>query len=153
MPFTFKRFLRFILCLIPPYIAAISGVFFRPGIWYQGIVKPWWTPPPLTFPIVWNILYLFMAWTFFILWEKSQLRGRLGLIYSIQLLLNLIWSPVFFGAHWTLLGAFIIACMLGLVSSFIYITRHSFALWGPNLLYLIWLMIAFSLNLSIIILN
>jgi len=42
--------------------AAATGGIFKPGEWYDGLNKPWWTPPGWAFPVVWTILYCMIAY-------------------------------------------------------------------------------------------
>ena len=48
----------FVLAVI---LVASTGAIFKPGAWYETLSKPSWTPPDWAFPVVWSILYLFMA--------------------------------------------------------------------------------------------
>ena len=59
-----------IMCL---GIGISESVVTRPEIptWYAALTKPWWTPPPLAFPIVWTILYIMMAVSFWRLWNNE----------------------------------------------------------------------------------
>ena len=64
----------------------------------------WWTPPPVVFPIVWTILYILIAVSLWRLWERAPVSRRGGLavlLFFAQLILNAIWTPVFFGLHTT----------------------------------------------------
>jgi tryptophan-rich sensory protein len=71
----------------------------RPGNdgWYAKLRKPAWNPPGWVFGPVWTVLYLTMAVAMWLVWkaapEASVLPFRL---YAVQLLLNHLWSPVFF---------------------------------------------------------
>lgn len=77
------------------------GSRFQPGRWYADLVKPSWTPPDAVFAPVWTTLYVLMgvaAWT---VWRARGFAGaRLALsLFFCQLLLNALWSFVFFGLH------------------------------------------------------
>ncbi|RBQ23394.1 hypothetical protein ALNOE001_09730 [Candidatus Methanobinarius endosymbioticus] len=70
--------------------------------WYLTIAKPSWTPAGWGFPVVWNTLYALMSISLFsVLKEKfSNKNIKFALtIFAIQLILNLIWSVIFFGLH------------------------------------------------------
>jgi tryptophan-rich sensory protein len=72
---------------------------FRPGEWYKNLAKPWWTPPDWLFGPVWTLLYLFMGVAAWLVWRRGgfqEARGALAL-FLVQLLLNALWSWVFFG--------------------------------------------------------
>ena len=72
-----------------------------PGAWYATLNKPSWNPPAWIFGPVWTLLYLSMAIAAWWVWRqggwKHQSRA-LGL-YVVQLGLNAIWTPLFFGLH------------------------------------------------------
>jgi translocator protein len=69
------------------------------NVWFFGLVKPALYPPPATFGIVWSILYLLMGLTLAMVITARGASGR-GLaisLFAVQFVLNLAWSPVFFG--------------------------------------------------------
>ena len=71
----------------------------RIPIWYADLAKPAWTPPDWTFGPVWTALYLMMAFSAWLVWRQAGLAGaRLPLaLFGIQLVLNSLWSVLFFG--------------------------------------------------------
>jgi benzodiazapine receptor len=85
------------VCFIP----AVIGSRFSPGEWYAGLVKPSWTPPGYVFGPVWTLLYASMAVAAWMLWRGVGFGGaRMALILFIaQLVLNGMWSWIFFGLH------------------------------------------------------
>jgi hypothetical protein len=84
-------------------VAALGAKVTVPEIptWYASLAKPSWTPPRIAFPIVWPILYFLMAVAAWRLWEAppSSLRALALTAFVLQLSLNAIWSPLFFGRH------------------------------------------------------
>jgi len=81
-------------------IAAGLGAGFGPGEWYAQLNKPAWNPPNWLFGPVWTTLYLMMAVAAWMVWrrrDRTIVSGALA-VYSTQLLLNALWSPLFFGA-------------------------------------------------------
>lgn len=68
--------------------------------WYRQIEKPPWNPPSWVFGPVWTALYTLMGTAVWLVWrlgpEKPEVRTALGL-YSGQLILNALWTPIFFG--------------------------------------------------------
>ena len=64
--------------------------------WYPSLVKPFWTPPNLAFPIVWTLLYTLMAVSAWLVWQKTNV-WQVFLPFGLQLALNFLWSLFFFG--------------------------------------------------------
>lgn len=99
-------FLRWALLLVPAVLLAgfFSGELSGTGPgnpWFDSLAKPGIYPPPVTFGIVWSILYIMMGLAVALVCSAWGARGR-GLaiiVFAIQLALNLAWSPIFFGAH------------------------------------------------------
>lgn len=94
------------------FVAALGAKVTAPQIptWYAGLQKPSWTPPRIAFPIVWPILYFMMAIAAWRLWEAppSDLRTTALVLFAVQLALNAVWSPIFFGWHGILSGLIVI---------------------------------------------
>ncbi len=69
--------------------------------WFQSLVKPAIFPPPMWFGIVWSILYVMMGLALAMVCAAWGARGRTVAIvaFALQLVVNLAWSPVFFGLH------------------------------------------------------
>lgn len=81
--------------------ASLGGALFPPGSWYAELAKPAWTPPSWLFGPVWTLLYLAMAVAAFLVWRLPP-SGRRTLalrLFALQLALNALWTPLFFGWH------------------------------------------------------
>ena len=80
---------------------AASGLATPPGEWYASLAKPAWTPPPWVFGPAWTALYLMMAVSGWRLWRRRDARPRESrvalVLFAVQLALNFLWTPVFFG--------------------------------------------------------
>ena len=83
-----------------PVVAAVAGgLATDPGSqWFRDLEKPPWYPPPQTFGIVWTGLYASLAWA------SGEVLARGGgrsfaRAYTVNLILNAGWTPVFFRAH------------------------------------------------------
>lgn len=79
--------------------AALSGMFFRPGQWYERLNKPRWRPPNWLFPIAWTVLYTMIAISGWLVWEAAPLSESWPALtaYGVQVVLNGCWSGIFFG--------------------------------------------------------
>jgi translocator protein len=81
------------------YVPALVGRLFQPGAWYASLEQPAWAPPDWVFGPVWTALYATMgvaAWLVWRTWGFTGARLALGL-YVVQLVLNGMWSWIFFG--------------------------------------------------------
>ena len=124
--------------------------------WYQTLVKPWGTPPDVVFSIVWPILYLMMGMAFFFAYKKSEGRQKAFVvaIFVLQFILNLSWSPIFFGAQNPQGAMFVLVCLwlavVLMTQLFFKVSRLAGWLLVP---YLLWISYAGYLNYGIIQLN
>jgi len=125
--------------------------------WYQTLNKPFFNPPNWIFAPVWTVLYLLMGISAFLIWQKGlenkQVRVAL-IIFLVQLVLNVVWTPLFFGLKMQLI-AFIDILLLWDVILLTIIHFHKLSRPAAMLLipYLLWVSFAVILNLSIVILN
>jgi translocator protein len=146
-------------CVVACYGAAFVGsALTSPTIagWYETLIKPPFTPPSWLFGPVWTVLYLAMAIAGWLVWRRKGLTGAtLPLaLFGGQLLLNALWSVLFFGLREPgvalieilLLWAVILATTL----SFRSVSRTASWLLTP---YLAWVTFAVALNLEIWRLN
>jgi tryptophan-rich sensory protein len=82
-------------------VAMIGGAVTTPKIdnWYATLAKPSWNPPNWIFGPVWSALYLSMAIAAWLVWRQGGISGaKLPLaLFGIQLVLNVLWSCLFFG--------------------------------------------------------
>jgi len=122
--------------------------------WYAGLAKPWFTPPNAVFGPAWTILYAMMAVAAWRIGTGSAARMRAATLFGVQLALNAIWSPVFFGMEAPKLGLAVIAALLvALVATLIAFWRID-RLAGLLLVpYLAWICYATALNAAIVALN
>ncbi len=145
--------LLFLIFLTSCGAAAATGAMFQPGKWYETLVKPSWTPPDWLFPVAWTTLYLCMSF--------AAMRVALGpdneialALWGLQIALNTLWSPVFFGLHRLTAAMVIIACL------WLAVAATTAAFWMVDTVagmffvpYLVWVTIASALNLSVLRLN
>lgn len=88
-----------ILLIAITYGVATVGAFFGPDGWYATLPKPSWTPPGWVFGPVWSVLYTLMAIAAWLVWRKTGWQNLALGVFAVQLLLNALWSPLFFGLH------------------------------------------------------
>ena len=122
--------------------------------WYAGLTKPWFTPPNAVFGPAWTILYVTMAVAAWRIGTGSFGRMRATGLFVVQLVLNAIWSPVFFGLEAPKFGlAIIVALLVALAATLIAFWRID-RLAGLLLVpYLAWICYATALNAAIVALN
>jgi tryptophan-rich sensory protein len=140
-------------CFAACFAAASTGAVFKPGGWYDGLTKPSWNPPNWLFPIAWSVLYLMIGFAGWLVWKADGFGLALG-VWSLQLVLNALWSALFFGvrrlgvalAEAVALWASILACVI----LFAPISTTASWLMVP---YLAWVSFAVVLNLAMWRLN
>lgn len=140
----------FTVFLLACMAAGTTGALFPPGAWYRTLSKPPWTPPNWLFPVAWTTLYLLIAAAA----ARVAMVPGAGLamaVFGLQIALNALWTPVFFGlrriraALFVLMGLWVsVAAMAGL-----------FWLMDPLagymlIPYLCWVTVAGALNLSVL---
>ena len=142
------------------FLAAGVGSVFTTSVidtWYATLNKPFFNPPNWIFGPVWTLLYLMMGISLYTFWNTkiNAKERRQGLsLFFVQLVLNVLWSMLFFGLK-SPIGAFIGIIVLWLA---IYLTIRKFLevskLAGWLLIpYLAWASFATILNLSTVFLN
>ncbi len=145
----------FAVFLILVSLTSFFGVFFRPGPWYDDLVKPALTPPGWVFSPVWITLYIMIASAGWLVWKKVRSLTHPAVIcWGGQLVVNAVWSWLFFGLERPELAFIDITVLLILIACFIRysysISRVSSVLFLP---YFIWVGFAAYLNLGIVLLN
>lgn len=152
---TAKLVISIVICLLAGFLGSL---FTTPAIptWYAGLIKPIFSPPNYLFAPVWTTLYILMGISLYIVWSKKKdqkVKEALKL-FAIQLFLNAIWSPVFFGAKNLFLALIIIIFMwifiLKTILAFAKVDKKASYLLYP---YIAWVSFASILNFSVWFLN
>ena len=150
-------YLRWALVLVPVIVLLgfLSGKFANSGYgnrWFAALAKPGFMPPGWAFGLAWTILYILMGLALAMVVHARGAKGRGAaiLLFLVQLVLNLIWSPLFFRAH-QVDNALILIIVLFLAvvvttGLFWRIRRAAGLLLLP---YLAWLVFAATLNYEI----
>jgi translocator protein len=150
----FWVFLLFLLACGP---AAATGAMFSPGEWYRSLAKPSWTPPDWLFPVAWTTLYLCMALAAERVARQAGQDPMVGTglaFWALQIGLNTLWTPVFFGLRRMRAGMIVLVFLwLAVFATLVTFWRID---WFAGLLflpYLAWVTIAGALNWSVMTLN
>lgn len=139
-----------LITLSIPIVGYLSSFLFDPIDFYQNLSKPILAPPTIVFPIAWTILYTLLGVYLYSIIKRKDIK--LIIIYTIQFIINILWSIVFFNYLMFTLALLMIFAMFGLtVLMFILSKTNKFKY--TLIPYMLWLCFAFYLNLSIIILN
>ena len=153
---TLKFFVSILICLLAGGLGTIFTISSIPT-WYAHLNKPFFSPPNYLFAPVWTTLYILMGISLYLIWKKGIKTKKIHeaiYIFGIQLVLNAIWSPIFFGAKNIFLALAVIILMwiyiLKTIVSFSKINKLVSYLLYP---YIAWVSFATILNFSVWILN
>ncbi len=139
----------FAIYLASCFAAGTTGAIFSPGPWYERLDKPSWTPPNWLFPIAWTALYVVIA---IAAARVAPLAGNeiAMALWTLQIVLNALWTPVFFGKHSLAGGAAVIVplwlAVAGTLVTFWSLDGIAGLLIAP---YLVWVSYAAALNISV----
>jgi tryptophan-rich sensory protein len=153
-----KQILGFVAWLAVSFIAAAVGsaASIQAGPFYAQLVRPEWAPPSDVFGPVWTILYALMGIAAWLVWRVGGFRAaRTALtLFLVQLVVNALWSWLFFGWH---LGG---AAFADIVLLWVLVIATLVAFWRVRPLagvllipYLLWVSFASALNYSVWQLN
>ena len=150
---------RFIVSVDPLAVGGLGGIATASSVstWYQTLTRPSWNPPDRIFGPVWTLLYVLMGvalWSVWRLgWDTPGVRAAI-ILFGVQLLLNLLWSLIFFGLRrpgWALLEIVILwALILATLVGFYRLRPVAGLLLIP---YQLWVTFASALNAAIWWLN
>lgn len=141
---------------IPLVIGGLASLITNDGFKnYADVTKPALSPPSWLFPIVWTILYTLMGISSYLIYEKDKSLNKISLIiYAVQLALNFTWPIFFFGFNAYLFSFIVLVILIifviAMIAFFYKENQISAFLQIP---YLIWLIFAAYLNLSVYLLN
>ena len=139
--------------LVGAFSALVAGGNFKE--FYQKLVMPPIAPPSWVFPVAWAILYAIMGTAAFIVSEQNHENTKKAMyIYTAQLFINFLWSPVFFGLG-SLTGGVIVAAILvgAVVLNIIFFAKISDTAALMLIPYLIWSAYALYLSIGFRVLN
>ena len=151
--------IRWALVCVPAclLIGVLPGrIWTADSAWFQALDKPAIFPPPVTFGIVWSVLFVLMGIALALVGSAWGARGR-GLAigaFLVQFALNLAWTPTFFGAHLLTGGLILLIAIVVAVAVTTVLFWRVRKLAGALLLpYLAWALFASVLNYEFLRLN
>ena len=143
--------------IILTLLVGASGTFFtEPNIptWYAALAKPDFNPPNWLFAPVWTTLYILMAVAAWRVWKVTGWKSPEMALWGVQLALNFLWTPLFFGAHLLLVALVEMAALwLAIAVTAVLFWRKDRIAGLLMLPYLAWVSFAFALNFAIWQLN
>ena len=141
-----KKYIQIFLPLILGFLVSL----LTKNDMYSNIIKPVLSPPAIVFPIMWTILYLIMGYTYYKV-DKSKV---INIFYYLQLFVNLIWTIIFFKFKlYTFAYIWLILLITLVTTLLINYYKQNKKIAYDNIPYLLWLLFALYLNISISILN
>ena len=155
MKFDWKKLL--IALTIPLAVGGLSGLVSGGMSEYAQLNRPPLSPPGWVFPVVWLVLYLLMGYASYRIYTSdapAEYKKQAFFLYGAQLVLNFLWSPVFFGLQWRL-AAFAVLIALWIMVA---LTLRAFSKIDETaadllLPYILWITFAAYLNLGTYLLN
>lgn len=156
---TIKRVILFLACIIGVELTGSLSGFLTGDISgkYAEMIKPPLSPPGSLVGMVWVVLYFLMGVSLFLLLtaeqQKKDKQKAVGLFF-VQLVVNFIWSLIFFGGEYMWLGVIVCLLLASLILLSIVIF-HKVRPWAAYLLvpYLIWVCFATYLSIGLALLN
>jgi len=155
-----RNILKLVISIVACQCAGLIGsIFTTPAIptWYETLAKPSFTPPNWLFAPAWVTLYVLMGVAVFLVWRKGlgikNVKAAL-ITFLVQLVLNVLWSAIFFGAKSLVGGAVVIVLLwIAILFTTLRFFKISTAAGGLLIPYILWVTFASVLNISILALN
>jgi len=144
------------VCLVA---AAIGSLFTMPAIptWYAGLIKPALSPPSWIFGPVWTVLYILMGIALYLVWIRGWDRKDVKVamtIFGVQLILNVLWSYLFFGLQSPFLALIeIVLLWIAILMTILAFYRVSVPAAVLLVPYILWVTFASYLTYGIYMLN
>jgi len=148
---------KLIFAILIVQLAGFLGSLFTitsTGSWYSEIVKPEFNPPNAVFGPVWTTLYLLIGISLYLVLISKKPKKTALYLFFTQLVLNTLWSILFFGLQNPLFAFIeIIILWISILLTIIYFYRINKKAAYLLIPYILWVTFAAILNLSIYILN
>jgi translocator protein len=153
------RALKLFISLTVPFLAGLVGSAITASnvsTWYVGLEKPFFVPPTWIFGPVWAMLYLLIGVSLYLVWVTPYKESKklAYIAFGAQLVLNGLWSFVFFGMHAPEAGVVIILVLVGtIIGTMRIFWRISSTAAYLLIPYLLWVGFALALNIAVAVLN
>ena len=154
------NFLKLILCIAVAQAAGLVGSIFTVSAintWYATLARPELAPPNWIFAPVWTTLYVLMGIAAFLVWQKGLKKKEVKValaIFGVQLVLNTLWSIIFFALQspgWAFVEIiFLWVAIVATIVAFSKVSKPAAWLLAP---YILWVSFAGYLNFMIFWLN
>lgn len=156
-PFVLPVVIGVLICLAAGLLGSMVTMPAVESMWFIDLNKPVFQPPNWLFAPVWTILYILMGVAAGIVYVegKNKMEGKTALIlFAVQLVLNILWSFMFFGVH-TLLGASVNIVLLWgtLLATIIYFFKLNRAAGWMMIPYILWVTFATILTITLFVMN
>lgn len=150
-----KLALALFLSFIPGFFGKMFSPGSNPGFWYDTLNKSVLNPPAWVFPVVWNLIFLALGVALFLILMKGWKKSKKPLfIFIIHMILNGLWSFLFFGLHMPVAGMLNIIALIvvayWMYKEFYRVNKPAGYLVWP---YIAWLCFALYLNSMVVFLN
>ena len=156
-PFVMPVIIGILVCLAAGLLGSLVTMPAVEGSWFIHLNKPVFQPPNWLFAPVWTILYILMGAAAGIVYAKSRstAEGKTALVlFTVQLVLNILWSFFFFGAQ-MLLGAAVDIVLLWavLLATIIMFFKVKPAAGWLMIPYILWVTFATILTITLFVMN
>ncbi len=150
-----NKILNYIISIfIPVIIGCVVGLIMSNYIDYESLNRPALSPPASIFPIMWTILYILMGISYAILKNNDKVDSKVNKIYYLQLIVNALWSIIFFVLKLRLVAFLWIVLLCTLVIYMIIVFYKKEKIAGIlQIPYLVWILFATYLNFFVFLLN
>jgi tryptophan-rich sensory protein len=153
-----KKIYKLVISLLIPQLAGgLGGIFTASSVkdWYPVLEKPSLNPPSWVFGPVWTALFFLMGYSLYLVWTSDKEDKKTAYwVFAVQLVLNVLWSIIFFGLH-SPGGALIeiVFLWLAILATIIVFAKISKPAAWLLLPYILWVSFASYLNYAIWALN
>lgn len=155
-----KTIFNFIFAFVLSLAPGVFGRMFTPNaggdVWFDMLNKSVLTPDGLVFGVAWMLLYILLGVALFMIMQRRTTFPKRGAyaLFVVHMILNGMWSWMFFGAHWIVAALFV---LMGLIVVAVWMGRRfwNISRWASYLVipYVLWMLFALYLNSMIVVLN